>query len=123
MADWPEYARVQGDGYRARVAPTVRRTGFEDGGVRQARAFTTAFTVRQVLAHLDTDADYVAFLAWAATNAHTWFTWRDPEDAVQRRARVVGGAGGIEYQAFAKTDRTRRWEARLTLEGLRSDTA
>ena len=123
MAVWPDYAKVRADDYVVREAPTARRTNFDDGAVRQSRAFASSFTVRRVVALLDSDADRISFRNWAAANAHAWFTWADPDDGTLRRARVVGGAGGIEYRAAVRrSDRTRRWEARLVLEGLWSDT-
>ena len=122
MATWPAYAKVRADDYAVREAPTARRTNFEDGAVRQARAFGSAFTQRRVVALLDSDADRIRFRDWAALNAHAWFSWADPDDGTLRRARVVGGAGGIDYRAAVRRgDRTRRWEARLVLEGLWSD--
>ena len=123
MATWPDYAKVRADDSAVRESPTVRRTGFDDGAVRQSRAFASAFTQRRVVALLDSDADRIRFRDWAALNAHAWFTWADPDDGVLRRARVVGAAGGIDYRAAVRRgDRTRRWEARLVLEGLWSDT-
>lgn len=123
MATWPDYARVVAPDYGVREAETTERTQFEDGGLRQARAFTNAFTIRQIVAVLDNDADRIRFRTWAASHAHEWFSWADPDDGVLRRVRVVGGAGGIDYRAVVSPSRTRNWRARLTLEGLWSDTA
>lgn len=123
MATWPEYAPVAADGYGVQEREAVRRTSFEDGGVRQARAFTNAFTERRVTAVLESDADRIRFRDWAAAHAHEWFAWADPEDGTLRRVRVVGGAGGIDYRASIGPSRTRSWRARLALEGLWSDTA
>ncbi|MYB43059.1 MAG: hypothetical protein F4X76_12955 [Chloroflexi bacterium] len=122
MAVWPDYAEVVARDYGVRDAPGVRRTRFEDGAVRQELAYTESFTRRRVVALLESDAHRVSFRTWAADHAHTWFTWADPEDGVQRRVRVVDGAGGIDYRAVVEPARTRRWEARLELEGLWSDT-
>ena len=123
MASWPDYAHALADGYGVREAEAVRRTQFDDGGTRQARAFTNAMTVREATAVLESDADLVRFRSWARAHAHEWFGWRDPEDGVLRRVRVVGGAGGIEFRAVVSPSRTRSWRARLALEGLWSDTA
>lgn len=124
MAAWPAYAEVRADGYAVREATTVRRTVWDDGAVRQERAYSAAFTERRVVALLGSDADRLRFRAWAAANAHRWFVWADPEDGVLRRVRVVGGAGGIDYRASARRGaRTRRWEATMVLEGLWSDRA
>lgn len=123
MATWPDYAKVVAGQYRVRKAPSTRRSRFDDGAVRQAKVYTAAFEVRQIVALLDDDAARLNFRAWAEAHAHEWFTWRDPEDGVARRARVVGGDGGIEYRAAIEPGRTRRWEARMQLEGLWADTA
>lgn len=123
MATWPAYAKVAAADYGVREAQGVERTRFEDGAIRQARTATAAFTQRRIVAHIDSDADRIRFRGWAAANAHTWFTWADPDDGIKRRVRVVGGAGGIDYRAAIKTDGpARRWEARMELEGLWSDT-
>lgn len=122
MATWPDYAEIVARDYSVRDAPAVRRTRFEDGSVRQERAYTQTFTKRRVVALLESDARRVAFRDWAADHAHIWFTWADPEDNTRRRVRVVDGAAGIEYRAVIEPERTRRWEIRLELEGLWSDT-
>ena len=122
MATWPSYAQVVARDYAVRDAPAVRRTRFEDGAVRQERTYTESFTRRRVVALLESDARRVAFRDWAATNAHAWFTWHDPEDGVGRRVRVVDGAAGIDYRAVIDPQRARRWQIRLELEGLWSDT-
>ena len=126
MAIWPAYAQVSAGDYAVRDAETTRRTQFEDGGLRQARAFTNAFTnaftIRQIVVVLENDDDRIRFRGWAASHAHEWFSWADPDDGVLRRVRVVGGAGGIDYRAVIGPSRTRSWRARLALEGLWSDT-
>ena len=123
MAVWPGYAKVRADGYVVREGATARRTPFDDGAVRQERAFTAAMTTRRVVALLDDDDARISFRNWAAANAHVWFSWADPDDGTLRRVRVVGGAGGIEYRAAVRRgSRRRRWEAHLALEGLWSDT-
>ena len=120
---WPTYAGVAADGYVVRDGESVRRTQFEDGAARQARAFAAAYTVREIVAVLDSDEDLVRFRAWARAEAHTWFAWPDTEDGTLRRVRVVGGAGGIECRAVVTPGRKRHWRARLSLEGLWSDQA
>ena len=122
MATWPSYAEVVAADYSVREAPGVLRTRYEDGAVRQALAYTESFTRRNVVALLESDARRLEFRTWAAAHAHIWFTWHDPEDGQARRVRVVDGASGIDYRARVTPGQPRRWELRLALEGLWSDT-
>ena len=116
-AFWPDYAKVETQGYTVAQDPDVARTPFDDGLIRQARRFAQALTVHRITALLaDTDA-YLAFQAWASANAHAWFVWDDPVAGVPRAVRVRGGAGAITYRAFRFTPNTLRWEAALELEG------
>ena len=120
-AIWPDYARTEADGYAVQDDPDVQRSAFDDGAVRQAREYTAAFTARQVLVHLESDARYAEFRTWIRAHGQTWFTWTDPDDGVRRRVRVRGGSGGVAYRAVVQSGR-RRWEARCALEGLWTDT-
>jgi len=114
---WPHYAAVLGDGYAIFADPDVVRTGFSDGMVRQEKRYAAMLVVRRVTAVLASDEALVQFRAWAAANAHRWFSWRDPEDGVWRRVRVRGGQGAIRY--VARTAGTRRdWEMTCEIEGL-----
>ena len=118
---WPDYAAVEASGYGVARDSDVQRTPWEDGAARQSKTATAAFTVRKIKVHLASDADHVRFRAWTAANAHAWFTWRDPDDGMRRRARVRGGDGGIDDIAIVSAAGTRRWEATMELEGLWSD--
>lgn len=115
-AAWPEYARIEADGYGLGQAPDVARTAFDDGLVRQEKLYTAAPALRRITALLDSDADLARFLPWAAEYAHRLFTWTDPEDGVAREVRVRGGAGGIAYRAKVSGGR-RRWELSCEIEG------
>lgn len=97
MADWPAYARILLDPYERRPAPTHRRTGFEDGAVRQAPAASQVTPTHTVTARI-AGADLAAFERWAEASAGAYFSWDDPVSGVARQARVVGGAGGIAYR-------------------------
>ena len=122
MTAWPLYARVAADGYGLRRDRDVDRTPWDDGMIRQARRYTAALETRRVTVALDSDADLARFREWTREHAAGWFAWTDPEDGVTRRARVRGGAAGVEYAAAVRAGR-RTWEARLELEGLPGDVA
>ena len=114
---WPAYAQILGDGYGLGRDTDVERTAFDDGLVDQEKRFTSALRTRQVRGWLKSDADLVTFKTWAASDAHTWFAWTDPEDGTAREVRVRGGQGGISYAARVRGGR-RTWDFALELEGL-----
>ena len=60
MPAWPAYARIEAE-RRIRFAPTVERTEYDDGAVRQARRFTAALVRRTIRAWLASDADLARF--------------------------------------------------------------
>ncbi len=103
----------------------VERTEFDDGSVRQARRFTAAPVRRQIRAWLtgsgedgvtrDPDADLARFRAWAAENAHRAFTFPD-ETGIGREMRVVGGDGGISYEARVSPAGRRIWVMEMEME-------
>lgn len=115
---WPDYVAVDAARYRVAYAETARRTALDDGATRQERTATDTFWLRHLVVLIPDDARFAQFQAWAVAEAHTPFDWTDPEDGVTRKARVRGGAGGIAYSAVLGSQ-GRRWEAELTLEGLR----
>ena len=121
MAAWPSYALVDRDAYGQQQDSDVARTTLEDGAIQQARRYTEAFDVRQVEAVLKTDADYVRWMAWARQYGHTWFGWRDTEDATTRQVRIRGGLGAVERTPVIHGGQ-RTWRLSLELEGLRSAT-
>lgn len=122
MAAWPAYAQVVADGYTVGRAADVQRTTLEDGARRQAKVYTAAPKLRTIEVLLADDADMRRFDAWAGTSAHAPFAWVDPEDGTARSVVVQGGHGGITYRAETTRSLTRYWIARMTLEGLESDT-
>ena len=115
---WPDYVAVEADGYGVRDDPTVDRTPFDDGLIRQERRYSSAMTALAITVLIESDADYRRFRTWARENAHRWFAWTAPESGAVHQARVRDGAGGIEYTARVGGDSRRSWEATLTLEGL-----
>ncbi len=111
---WPSFARFTAE-YELGSDNDVERTEFDDGAVRQAKRFTSAQVVRAVTVEL-TPAELAQFRAWAAEEAHTFFTIVDPFDGEERQARVRGGKGGIRYRQVARFGQA-RWAAEMTLEG------
>ena len=119
-AVWPDYADFRAE-RELGADSNVRRTEFADGGVRQERTTRAAMRVRSIEALLGSDADLARFRAWMDAHAHTWFHWRDPEDAVLRRARVRGGAGAVRYRSSVSAAGSTTWTATLELEGWADD--
>lgn len=111
---WPSYARIQSGAIEVAAAPTVTRTEFDDGAVRQARRGLRPITQRTVTAQI-AGARLVEFRAWAEAHAHAWFRARDL-DGAWRDMRVVGGVGGITYRQVARRAGPAWWEARMVLE-------
>ncbi len=113
---WPACAVVRAAGYRFANANDVERTEWDDGALRQARIYTRARLVRRVVAEVP-GGRLGDFRTWAQQWAHRPFSWRDPHDGVIRKARVAGGAGGIEYRQIAVRAGAARWEITCELEG------
>lgn len=111
---WPSYARIQSRGIEVAAAPTVTRTEFDDGAVRQARRGLRPITQRTVTAEIAGDR-LIEFRAWAEAHAHAWFRARDL-DGAWRDMRVVGGVGGITYRQVARRAGPAWWEAGMVLE-------
>lgn len=111
---WPSYARIQSGGIEVAAAPTVTRTEFDDGAVRQARRGMRTITQRTVTVQI-AGARLIEFRAWAEAHAHAWFRARDL-DGAWRDMRVVGGVGGITYRQVARRAGPAWWEASMVLE-------
>ena len=113
IASWPDYARINARQV-VTAAPSVRRTEFDDGAVRQAR------TVSRPIVRVEIEADvpgdrFAAFRTWANLHADTYFTVTALGTG-RGRMRVVGGVGGIAYEQVRQGGGTARWLARMTLE-------
>lgn len=113
-AAWPSWARLRATDYELTSAPTVARTEFDDGAVRQVRRTLRPVTHRTVVAEIPGDR-LVEFRTWAEQHAYTAFTARDL-DGSTRLMRVVGGVGGITYRQAARRAGRAWWDASLTLE-------
>lgn len=121
---WPTYAKIDA-GRRLRAGNTVRRTEFEDGAIRQARRYTAAPVHREITSWLlgsteagtvrSADEDLARFRTWAASNAHLPFTFTD-ETGADISVRVIGGEGGIEYEAEVSEAGARVWRLSLEVE-------
>lgn len=116
MTVWPSYAETIADPEYSE-ASDVLRSQFDDGAVRQARAFTSRTMRRRIGARIPSGrgADW---LAWVGAHAHAYFAWTDPIDGLVYNVRVVGGAAGVRTSAGrAGSGRAPHWIARLELEG------
>ncbi|WP_170563015.1 hypothetical protein [Ruegeria atlantica] len=120
MSSWPSYASIDPERQFLPVA-VVERTELDDGAVRQERRFTATPDRRQVRAWLtgddesSADNDLGLFRDWARANAHRAFRFPD-ETGASIRVRVVGGDGGITYQAQASEAGTRIWLLEMEVE-------
>ena len=113
IARWPDYARINAR-QTVSAAPSVRRTEFDDGAIRQAR------TVSRPIVRVEIEADvpgdrFAAFRTWANLHADRYFTVTALGTG-RGRMRVVGGVGGIAYEQVRQGGGTARWLARMTLE-------
>ena len=118
MAAWPAYARIagaMGAGWR----PDARRTGWDDGAVRQERIGVRPTLRREVTAIVD-QADLPSWILWLEAHAHDRIEWTDPMDGVRRWARVEGGLGGVAMRQINSRG-TQCWECSMALEGHRDD--
>lgn len=113
VATWPDYALITAR-QTISAAPSVRRTEFDDGAVRQARS--VARPIMRTEIEVDILGDRLTdFLAWAALHASAYFTVATLGLGT-RGMRVVGGMGGIVYEQVRRTGGRPRWLARMTLE-------
>ena len=115
MASWPAYARIIADGIVARQDENTRRTTFESGAVRQARARSAALRFWQVSVYLASDTHMGNFRTWAEAHGHGAFDGSDPVTGDANRLRLRGGSGAVTYRGTVKGGR-RHWTADMVLE-------
>ena len=113
VATWPGYALITAR-QTISAAPSVRRTEFDDGAVRQARSVARPIMRTEIEADILGDR-LAEFQAWAALHASTYFTVATLGLGA-RGMRVVGGVGGITYEQVRRAGGLARWLARMTLE-------
>ena len=127
MPAWPAYARIEA----ARdilATPTVERTQFDDGAVRQERRLTQTPRRRRLRAHLTgsledgthrtPDEDLERFMSWAVAYAHKPFDIASETRGAALSVRVIGGDGGISYAGTVATSGRRIWQIDLEVETL-----
>ena len=96
---WPDYAPITSS-VEISAAPSVVRTEFDDGAVRQARR--SASPVTRVAVEAEVLGRRLPELrAWAAAHADRYFSLRVPSLGTVGM-RVVGGVGGITYEQVAR---------------------
>ncbi len=115
MASWPAYARIIADGIVAGQDENTRRTTFESGAVRQARARSAALRFWQVSVHLESDTHMGDFRTWAETHGHGAFDGSDPVAGDAIHLRLRGGSGSVTSRGTVKGGR-RHWTADMVLE-------
>ena len=115
---WPDYARIRAAGHGAGADPSVRRTQFDDGEIRQEITFTELRLINSVTVTL-ASVDRVRFLAWCWANQNREFLFQDPRDGAWRMTRIRNGFGGIEDRQVGNVRTGPVWEVRLTLESRR----
>ena len=116
MADWPAGALVEA---REDVAlePLADRTTVHAGaGVAdQVDRATALRRVREIRFICHTDAAAAAWIAWAATSGHRWFTGL-PWPGATSRWRLVGGLAGATLTPFHAGGGRRAWAGGVTVE-------
>ena len=118
---WPAYAQVTADGPAVSFAASVRRTGWDDGAVRQERIGARTLCRREVRARIPA-ASIDEWLDWVHGHGHERVAWTDVHDGTRRWTRIVGGAGGVSTRPGAGRPGTHPdWLATLTLEGYLDD--
>lgn len=114
MATWPTYAKFLADGFTVRRESALQRTEMESGPAKQARIRSRVMVTRSGQVLFETKADYLAFLAWFATDINegaSWFNWTDPVDGAVKSARIA--AADMEQAPLAAL---RVWRVRLSIE-------
>lgn len=118
---FPEYAQVMLDNFELQPAPNVERTEFDDGFIGQAPRNSLTRYELQLTYRLSSAGHKIAFETWrreTLRDGALHFAWvqpthpADPDFAVPRRARIVGGK--VTYKPL--TDRFDDWSASMTLE-------
>lgn len=72
----------------------LNRTPMENGMVKQTKVRTRVLVRRSMTGYLDSNAYYLAFMAWFRDDIDegaTWFTFTDPTDATSKLGRIVAG--------------------------------
>lgn len=118
MAPWPAaHARVLADGEGRALEPAAERStvGGDAGVLDQVDRATAPRRTRTVRWWCASDADAAAWIAWAYSSAHTWFTGLPGAPATHRWRLVDGLAGAALAPADAGGGR-RGWTGEATLE-------
>jgi len=84
--------KLLASGYQERRLPTVERTEFENGSIKQTRV-DSRILVTFPVTYLFTAAEYTAFLSFIITTIDYigWFEWTDPRTSSILQTRIVGG--------------------------------
>lgn len=90
----PSYVSVILDGYKEKIEPTMLRTEFDDGYVRQDAKISRRRIVRSVRLRLCSVQQVRDFKCWLRDNIGNgayWFNFFDHTEGRTMRARIVNG--------------------------------
>lgn len=116
MSSWPAAARIEAR-EDVGLEPLADRTTVDAGaGVAdQVDRATAPRRVRELRLVCWTDADAAAWIAWAATDGHQWFTGL-PGAPSTSRWRLVNGLAGATLTPFNAGAGRRAWTGEVTVE-------
>ena len=117
---WPIFAEISSGNFQAAADPTVRRTPFDDGEIRQELAYTEARLIYSLTVILNS-RNRERFDKWCLANQNTEILFQAPTDGKWRLARIRGGCGGVGYRQIGNVLSGPRWEANLTLSARRAE--
>jgi hypothetical protein len=115
----PGYATLLLSGYAEKLTPSMLRTEFDDGYIRQdARVSRRRISRRATrrLCSLDAVRDFKCWLRDSLGNGALWFTYADPVEGRQLRARFVNGEFTFTPTAQVQSEGANVWTAACEIE-------
>jgi hypothetical protein len=102
--------------FRKSREPVLGRTDMEGGPPKQAPLKSRGMVTRSVTYFFESRDFYEDFVEWFTEGIHNgadWFTWTDPEDGVEKPARIP--AGGLKDETPRRKDLD-RWQVQFDIE-------
>jgi hypothetical protein len=112
--DFPTNLRFQSASFSSSPVSNVYRSSMENGRIKQSRRSQRVRIVKNVQ-FLATTAQFNAFKTWFKDDAAMgakYFNWVDPEDEVNKEARIVEGV----YTATPLNTRMHYWVISMQFE-------